>query len=41
MKFYRLNHEITSLDIARFHFPNQRIGVIAHIETEDGKILLQ
>lgn len=41
MNFYILDHEATILDIGQFHFPNQKIGVIAHIETEDGKILLQ
>lgn len=41
MDFYLINHEATVEDIEKFHFPNQKVGVIAHIETKDGKILLQ
>lgn len=41
MKFYKLNHSVNSEDIQKFNFDNQRIGVIAHIEDKNGKILLQ
>lgn len=41
MDFYLIDHEATLEDIEKFHFSNQKVGVIAHIETEDGKILLQ
>lgn len=40
-KFYKINKEINSETIKKFNFENQRIGVIAHIENSDGKILLQ
>ncbi len=40
-KYFRMNKKIKSEDIKRFNFENQRIGVIAHIEDSDGKILLQ
>ena len=40
-KFYKIEHEISSDDINKFNFENQRIGVIAHIQNADGKILLQ
>lgn len=40
-KFYKMNNAINSEDIKKFNFENQRIGVIAHIENKDGKILLQ
>lgn len=40
-KFYKMNNAIDSEDIKKFDFENQRIGVIAHIENSDGKILLQ
>lgn len=41
MKFYKLDHFVNNGDIRNFNFDNQRIGVIAHIEDENGKILLQ
>ena len=41
MKFYKLDHSVNNGDIRKFNFDNQRIGVIAHIEDENGKILLQ
>ena len=41
MEFYLIDHEATLEDIEKFHFPNQKVGVIAHIETLDGKVLLQ
>lgn len=41
MRFYKIDHSINSKDIEKFSFDNQRIGVIAHIEDENGKILLQ
>lgn len=41
MKFYPLNHEATYDDIEKFDYPNQKIGVIAHIENDNGEILLQ
>ena len=37
MEFYLIDHEATLEDIEKFHFPNQKVGVIAHIETLDGK----
>ena len=41
MKFYKMNHEVTNADLQKFNFKNQRIGVIVHIEDNNGKILLQ
>lgn len=41
MKFYKLNHEVNNTDLQKFNFENQRIGVIIHIEDNNGKILLQ
>lgn len=41
MDFYSINYEPTFEDLKRFNFPNQRIGVIAHIENDKGEILLQ
>jgi len=41
MKYYKMNHKINSEDVQKFNFENQRIGVIVHIEDNDGKILLQ
>ena len=41
MKFYKMNHEVTNADLQKFNFENQRIGVIVHIEDNNGKILLQ
>ena len=41
MHFYLLDHEATFEDLKKFNFPNQKIGVIAHIENSEGKILLQ
>lgn len=39
--FYKFDREITFEDIKKFNYPNQRIGVIIHIENNEGKILLQ
>ena len=39
--FYKFDREITFDDIKKFNYPNQRIGVIIHIENDEGKILLQ
>lgn len=41
MDFYLLDHEATFEDLKKFNFPNQKIGVIAHIENSAGEILLQ
>lgn len=41
MEYYILNHEATYEDLAKFNLPNQKIGVIAHIENLAGEILLQ
>ena len=41
MNFYKLNHEATIEDINKFQYNNQKIGVIIHIENNEGKILLQ
>lgn len=41
MNLYLLDHEATFDDLEKFNYPNQKIGVIAHIENEDGEILLQ
>ena len=41
MNFYLLDHEITFKDLKKFNFPNQKIGVIVHIENSAGEILLQ
>lgn len=41
MEYYILNHEATYEDLEKFNLPNQKIGVIAHIENLDGEILLQ
>ncbi len=41
MQFYSLNHEASFEDLKKFNYPNQKIGVIAHIENENGEILLQ
>ena len=41
MNFYLLDHEATFEDIKKFNYPNQKIGIIAHIENNNGEILLQ
>lgn len=41
MKFYKMNHEVNSTDLQKFDFENRRIGVIVHIEDDNGRILLQ
>ena len=41
MEFYKLNHEANITDLETFNYPNQKIGVIVHIEDELGNILLQ
>lgn len=41
MEFYKTDHNVNIIDIEKFKYPNKKIGVIAHIEDKDGKILLQ
>ena len=41
MEFYKLNHEVNKKDLERFSYPNQKLGVIIHVENEKGEILLQ
>lgn len=41
MKFYKMDREVSNLDLQKFDFENKRLGVIVHIEDENGKILLQ
>ena len=41
MHFYLLDHEATNEDLKIFNLPNQKIGVIVHIENFAGDILLQ
>ena len=41
MKYEKLDHEATFEDLKKFSYPNQKIGIIAHIENEKGEILLQ
>ena len=41
MHFYLLDHEATFKDLKKFNFPNQKVGVIVHIENSNGEILLQ
>ncbi len=41
MHFYLLDHEATNEDLKIFNLPNQKIGVIVHIENFAGEILLQ
>lgn len=41
MDFYVLDHEANFEDIEKFNYPNLKIGVIAHIENNNGEILLQ
>ncbi len=41
MNFDKIDHEITWNDIEKYNFPNQRIGVIIHIENDNKEILLQ
>lgn len=41
MTFYPIDHEATFADVKKFEYPNQKIGVIAHIENNKGEILLQ
>ena len=41
MEFYKLDHKANINDIETFNYPNQKIGVIVHIEDELGNILLQ
>lgn len=41
MKFYKMDHEVSELDLQKLDFDNKRLGVIVHIEDKDGKILLQ
>ena len=41
MHFYSLDHEASFEDLKKFNYPNQKIGVIAHIENQNGEVLLQ
>lgn len=41
MEFYKMDHKVNNKDLQKFNFENQRLGVIIHIEDDDGKILLQ
>lgn len=41
MKFYEMNHQVSKNDIDKFNFKDKRVGVIVHIEDENGRILLQ
>ena len=41
MEFYKLNHEVNKKDLKHFSYPNQKLGVIIHVENEKGEILLQ
>lgn len=41
MTFYPIDHEVIFADIKKFEYPNQKVGVIAHIENDKGEILLQ
>ncbi len=41
MDFYLLDHEATFKELEKFNYPNQRVGVIAHIVNEKGEVLLQ
>lgn len=41
MKFYLVDYELSFEDIEKFEYPNQKIGVIVHIENNKGEILLQ
>ena len=41
MDYQVLDHEATLEDINNYHYDNQKIGVIVHIEDKDGNILLQ
>ena len=36
-----MNHKVEKSDLDQFQYPNRKIGVIAHIVDESGKILLQ
>ena len=38
MEFYKLNHEANITDLETFNYPNQKIGVLVHIEDELGNI---
>lgn len=41
MNYYKMNHKIEKRDLEQFQYPNRKIGVIAHIVDESGRILLQ
>lgn len=41
MEYYKINHKIEKSDLDQFQYPNRKIGVIAHIMDESGRILLQ
>lgn len=41
MTFYPIDHEAVFDDIEKFKYPNQKVGVIVHIENSKGEILLQ
>lgn len=41
MEFYEVGTELTFKDLDNYIYPNRKVGVIVHIEDENGKILLQ
>lgn len=41
MDFTFLDYEVSFDDLKQFNYPNQKLGVIAHIENAKGEILLQ
>lgn len=41
MHYYKLDHEATWDDIKHFNYPNQKLGVIAHIQNKGGLLLQQ
>lgn len=41
MEYYKIDHKIEKADLDKFQYSNRKIGVIAHIMDESGRILLQ
>ncbi len=41
MNYYKMNHDVTEEDINNLDYENKKVGVIIHIENNDGKMLLQ
>ncbi len=41
MHYYSFEREIIPKDIEAFHYPNQKVGVLLHLENKKGEILLQ